>query len=144
MATPAPSATPRPCAHLDLRTPSGTEIDLSGTWQGASGVYRMSQVGSCVWWVVQSAWPGNAIGQDWQFAFRGQIASDFTLSGDWAFVYIADFSGRPSGQVVYQIEIGEVDGIEEVSLHKVNLIGPPFPEIVLHLDYPAETLNRVQ
>jgi hypothetical protein len=141
--TPSPTVAPLPCASVDLLSPAGNRINLTGAWEGATGSYRMSQIGSCVWWVAQSAWPGNAIGQDWQMAFRGQVATDFTLRGDWAFVYIANYSGLPSGGVVYQIEFSGSGSAEQISLHKVSLFGPPFPELVEHLDYPAETLDRV-
>jgi hypothetical protein len=141
--TPSPTVAALPCASVELQSPQGARVDLSGAWEGATGSYRLSQVGSCVWWVAQSIWPGNAIGQDWQMAFHGHVQSDFTLRGDWAFVYIANYSALPSGGVVYQIEFSDAGTAETASLHKVSLFGPPFPEFVEHLDYPAETLDRV-
>jgi len=143
-ASQVPSTPPsQACAGGSLLSPGGSRVDLSGAWQGASGSYQVSQIGSCVWWVALSSWPENALGSDWQFVFRGEISPDFTLSGDWAFVYIDNYAGRPSGKVAYQIEFASTNGTEEASLNRISLSGPPFPDVVLHLDYPAETLHRL-
>lgn len=139
--TSTPTVTSQPCPAIDLRTPRGSPVNLSGTWEGATGSYQVIQNGSCVWWVAQEV--PNDIGLDFVLAFRGQVASDFTIRGEYAFVYVAFDASRPTGQVVYQIEFAQSADGEEVTLRKLSQTGPPLtpgyrsPQI-------ADTLHRAE
>jgi hypothetical protein len=130
------SAAPTPCPGINLRTPQGSRIDLSGAWEGEGGLYHISQHGSCVWWVAEDG--PHSLGADWLAAFHGQLAPDFTLRGEWAFAYIAHVVDRPTGEIVYQIDVAADGGT--VTLRALSLTAPPhspaanFPKIaqILH------------
>jgi hypothetical protein len=76
--TPVPEATCRP---IDLRTPAGEALDLTGTWQGGVMVHHVRQNGDCVWWIAYGTWPGTTLGETGTVVFAGRLASDFTLRG---------------------------------------------------------------
>jgi hypothetical protein len=81
------------CRDLDLRTPAGDRIDLNGTWETEregtrAGVYFFRQIGACVWF--SGGYPSAddlAVDGPLGFlsvVFRGRVATDFTISGEWA------------------------------------------------------------
>jgi len=106
------------CAPVELRTPAGERIDLTGAWGGGSTIHYLRQIGSCVWWEAVSNLPGAPLGSHWRRAFYGRLASDFTLSGEWAEVF-NDPSFRPggpeSGWVEFQIVTETLGGEEEIN-----------------------------
>lgn len=90
----ASAEAPQACSNIDLRTPSGERIDLNGSWaiSDRKTIAYVYQSGSCVWWV--GGFATSETPQEYQFdglgwrtmVFRGEIASDFTVSGDWSTV----------------------------------------------------------
>ena len=72
-------------------------------------VLSVRQVGRCVWWIALSDFPGEAPGAEFTLTFRGDIGSDFILSGEWAFVVRPNSPGAPDrpneGRSTFTIEI---------------------------------------
>jgi hypothetical protein len=82
------------CPPIDLRTPSGEQINLNGSWvtekEGVrGGIYYFRQVGECIWFV--GGFP-NLEADVIDFAgplglntvlFDGRLNDDFTVTGDW-------------------------------------------------------------
>jgi hypothetical protein len=133
-----PSATV--CRPIELETPSGQRLDLTGTWGGGSTIHYIRQIGSCVWWEAVSNLPGAPLGSHWRNAFHGSVAPDFTVSGDWAELY-NDSSfrqgGPESGWVQLQIVIETVGGEEVISLVRGATMGDPYrPETLEPVETP--------
>ena len=102
------------CATADLRSPNGSRLDLTGTWQATGGgnIYFVSQVGACVWWAG-----GFPSGQDAVEAFgsvyglgtvvfQGIVDPSFTLHGQWAETRSAPQHRGPIGYGESTWEIG--------------------------------------
>lgn len=143
--TPIPSASPGPaastpvaagaaCAPIDLRSPSGARVDLTGTWRGGQNVVYVRQVGGCVWWISLSDFPGQELGAQVMVMFRGDLSSDFTLQGEWmSVVRPPGISDPRHGIVVFEVEFETGAGSETVVLHGTSQAGP----------YQAVTLTYV-
>jgi hypothetical protein len=143
--TPNPSASTGPvasnpasavaaCAPLDLRSPSGARVDLTGTWRGGQNVHYVRQEGGCVWWISLSDFPGQEVGAQVMAMFRGELSSDFTLRGEWMSVVRPPFISDPRhGIVVFEIEFETGAGSETVILRGTSQAGP----------YQADTLTYV-
>jgi hypothetical protein len=112
----APAATA--CTPIDLRLPSGEALDLTGTWQGARSVTFVRQVGSCVSWISLSDPPGQELGASQMVIFRGELASDFTLSGEWS--WIVGIDHPPVGSVTFEIDQATVNGEETLVLRSTT------------------------
>jgi len=114
---PSPSAVAQACPALELRTPLGARIDLSGTWTGGNVLHEMRQLGDCVWWVGQSNFPGEPLGSEVLNTFHGHITEDFTLTGEFAEIYHrGGLLGPRQGSVTFLIDITEVNGVEQIVL----------------------------
>jgi hypothetical protein len=126
------------CNPIELETPSGMRLDLTGTWGGGSTIHYIRQIGDCVWWEAVSNLPGAPLGAHWRNAFHGSLAPDFTVSGDWAELY-NDSSfrqgGPENGWVQLQIVIETVGGEETITLVRGATRGDP---------YRPESLERIQ
>lgn len=130
--TPSPSASPGPvastpvsaeaaCAPRELRGPSGERIDLTGTWRGGQNVVYVRQVGSCVWWISLSDYPGQEPGAQAMVVFRGDLSPDFTLHGEWmSVVRPPGISDQRHGIVVFEIEAEAVPLV----LRSTSEVGP--------------------
>lgn len=129
------------CRAVDLRTPSGSTLDLTGTWTGGNTLHDIRQLGDCVWWVGRSTWPNQDLGSAWRNVFFGHVHADFTLTGEWVDVYRDPHygGGRGQGVAVFAIQTSIVDGAEVVVLHRENTL--QLEE--RGLDYVADTLRRV-
>jgi hypothetical protein len=108
-ASPSAGAAPADdCQAIDLVSPAGDRLDLTGTWQGGVMVHHIRQFNECVWWIAYSTWPGTELGDIGNLVFFGRLASDFTLSGRFMPIVMndqADTYGLP-GQgrsLVFQI-----------------------------------------
>jgi hypothetical protein len=112
-ATEAPSP-PAGCADIDLRSPSGERLDLSGTWHGDDNAYWLFfQVGDCVW-----ATATDLYFEDYYTvqALRGTLLTDLTVSVEFA--YGGFFTGY--GHATLQVDFGDSGGTETLSLRKVS------------------------
>jgi hypothetical protein len=128
------------CPSVDLRTPSGAPIDLTGMWTGGNTIHEVRQLRSCVWWMGLSNWPGDEVGSAWAFVFSGRLRPDFTLTGVWAEIYTGEARSPGEGVVTFEVEITEEDGAEVIVLRRDNTL-----EIeAQHGDYVADTLRRVE
>jgi len=130
------------CSDVDLRTPTGQRVDLTGLWQGGDLRHYVGQEGDCVWWVGLSSDPGEPPGAFEILSFQGHIGSDLTLTGEWADVYFvkrfADVSeGR--GDVAFKIEITELNGAETIVLTRIGVV----PEEERPDQYRAAILTRI-
>jgi hypothetical protein len=90
---PTVGATPASCQAIDLRSPSGKPVDLTGIWETGSDaagdrrIFELRQVGSCVYWSGRNAFPTRFAGPvprgESPNVFRGVLHSDFSLVGEW-------------------------------------------------------------
>jgi hypothetical protein len=84
MSTPGQAA----CGPIDLRTPAGSVLDLTGTWQGPARLLLVRQFGRCVWWEELSAFvEDEPPGYHYRRLFLGELLSDFTIVGRFGDVY---------------------------------------------------------
>jgi hypothetical protein len=111
---PAPlvAAAPASCHPLDLRSPDGEQVDLTGAWQGGVTFHEARQSDDCVWWVGFSSWPGDDLGSAWLLTFSGHIAPDFTLSGEWSEIFTAELHAPRNCPATFEIEFIEDGEIE--------------------------------
>jgi hypothetical protein len=117
----ASAPTAAACAPVDLRRPSGEALDLTGTWQGARSVTFVRQVGSCVSWIALSNNPNQELGAWAMSTFRGDIGSDFTLSGAWTWIVRPlGVPGQMGGSVTFEIELATVNGEETLVLRSTT------------------------
>jgi hypothetical protein len=145
--TTLPSASPtamervtgQDCEAIDLRTPSGTRIDLTGTWRGGQTVVYVRQEAGCVWWMALSDWPGEALGSQNMLVFRGNVYPDFTLRGDWMnLVKPTEFP--IGGSTTFQIDT-DVDGATDVV--ELRSLEPDYATFQDATPYGAVTLIYV-
>lgn len=136
-ATPSPSAAgptneqaavTEQCNPIDLRLPSGDEVDLTGSWQGDDlAPYEMRQFGDCLWWV----------GNNPVFTYVGfvHLNSDFTLAGEWATIAASDVT-TPSNQsrarewigagtIQIELVLSDEGTNATLELHKVSYTNAP-------------------
>jgi hypothetical protein len=132
------------CPDVQLRTPTGEPINLSGTWvSGSERAYYVYQSGACVWWAGGFATSDTSDrlrydGLGWAtFVFIGQLAADFTVSGTWSVVRTGgEARTRYWGTATYQVEFEDPDGLV---LRRTDL-GGPGQELGIP---PDETLSRI-
>jgi hypothetical protein len=71
-------------ARLDLRSPTGRPVNLTGAWRANDGgIYHLQQEGGCIYWLGQSDAPGSELGVEWTNVFVGSVHDDFTITGSW-------------------------------------------------------------
>jgi hypothetical protein len=123
-AAPTPTAAPLPtssyaapsaCPAIDLRSPSGEPIDLSGTWRGSNEGpnWYVFQTGTCVWIAGSFYAPdvsptGGPLGYT-TVVFDGQLGSDFIITGRWAEARRARSNPGTNrwGSVTFEVGFGE-------------------------------------
>ena len=125
----APLATPEvqhECEDVELRSPGGDIVFLSGRWIGSGdpnalprpSVYQIRQTNNCIVWVGLSAEEGEALGESWLESFSGYVRPDFTVVGHWD-----ELPDGGRGSVTVGIEFVTADGQEEVELHMLSSTG---------------------
>lgn len=108
--TPSP---PPACPDIDLRSPSGEPLDLSGTWHGDDNAYWLFfQVGECVWATATDVYFGDSYTVQ---TLRGRLLTDLTVPVEFA--YAGLFTGY--GHATLQIAFGGSGG-ETLYLRKVG------------------------
>lgn len=127
-ASPVGSSEPAPpaaCAALDLRTPSGDALALTGLWRSPDGGnYYLRQAGSCVWFTGLSPGtgaPGRLGVTGWTNVFLGTLHSDFTLQGEWADVPWGRDTGV--GELTWNVDVAEVASQEAITLQVAEVTG---------------------
>ena len=125
-ATPGGSGEPLPpsaCPAIDLKTPAGAALNLTGRWRGRDGgTYYLRQSASCLWITGFSAdteSPGREGATDYTNAFFGHLANDFTFSGVWADMPWGREVGV--GTVTWQVDFDDVGGIYAVTLSVIEV-----------------------
>jgi len=83
------------CVGVDLRGPDGTTVNLTGTWEGLSNLWFVTQSGSCVTIEGLSRYGGESIGESHRFVFSGDLRPDFSVIGRWTWTWVVDLPGRP-------------------------------------------------
>lgn len=137
--TQAPTGSPgiatTDCPNIDLRSPSGDRVNLTGTWETEregtrAGIYFLHQVGECVWFAGSFPWPEDASQGPLGFVtvvFQGRVRSDFSITGEWIDVRQKGLEPlRSGGNITLRIEFGEQPG--ELRLVYVGGRGQPFVE----------------
>jgi hypothetical protein len=110
------------CGPIELRTPAGASIDLTGTWAGASAQLFVHQYGDCVWIEEFSADPREDLGESYRRVFFGRLGSDFTIVGRFADIFskgspvLFGFEIPPEGGTDFRVIIRQEGGAEVVVL----------------------------
>jgi hypothetical protein len=122
----APETGASTCQAIDLVTPGGEPIDLSGTWYGNDETYySLLQSGDCLW--------ATGSNDRYVLVMRGTVQRDFTVDVD--FGVVAYEIGAPqahrSGTDTYQIEVTTNGGIESLVLRGLDTGRPGAPVRVL-------------
>jgi hypothetical protein len=148
---PAPSATSssaaETCAPVDLKTPAGTPINLTGTWRAGPTTIFARQLGSCVGWTQLSDIPGQDLGAVFMAIFQGEIAPDFTVSGEWMTIVPAGgaFPDPLHGSATFTIEVETTSGAETVVLRSPATGQGPYGQgVVLTYLGPLLPVQRQQ
>ena len=96
------SATAADCPTIDIRTPQGTRIDLTGTWTtgnagaGNQVLYELRQDGDCLWGRAYSAYGDQDLGESFDLLTVGIVRPDFTAEVDLLELRVGDPFGYPS------------------------------------------------
>lgn len=89
------------CQTIDIRTPQGTRIDLTGTWTtgstpaGNQVFYELRQDGECLWGRAYSAYEGQDLGESFDILIVGIVRPDFTAEVDLRELRLGDPFGYP-------------------------------------------------
>ncbi|MGH2484186.1 MAG: hypothetical protein ACRDE9_06995 [Candidatus Limnocylindria bacterium] len=82
---------PPGCETIDLRSPTGERVDLTGEWTGSSTLFNeatevtlMNELGGCVYGSVTGVDPD---GSETISNLSGHLSSDFTIEFDIVIVY---------------------------------------------------------
>ena len=109
------------CEPVNLRSPAGERVDLTGTWRGQSAVHYVRQDGSCVWWLAYSNVSTVPSPSQRALVFRGDIAPDFTVTGEWmSLIRPSAITGRRHGPVTFEIEFESSGGSETITLRSTT------------------------
>jgi hypothetical protein len=146
--TPVPNASaealasPAECPPIDIRTPQGTRIDLTGTWVTGSRLagdevfYELFQSGECVWGRAYSAFDGQEPAAVFDILIFGIVRPDFTAEVDLLELRLGDpfrypSFGRASATLALRFESTADDEslvLEIVDLQARRLVGgEPIP-----------------
>lgn len=124
------------CPDIDLRTPSGDRIALSGTWvterEGTrAGIYYLHQVGECLWFAGGFPPPGDPDSQGplgfQTVVFKGRLQSDFSITGDWIDVRQVGLGPFGAGGIM-TLQIGFTGQDDAIRLVFEDGSGQPFVE----------------
>lgn len=148
-AMPSGSGAPLPpsvCPVIDLRSPTGQHIELTGRWRSFdAGTYYVRQWGSCVWitgFSVDAGAPGREGTSAYANAFFGNLASDFTASGFWADMPWGSEDGV--GTVTWKIDFADIGGEESMTLNAVEVSGEVHLSLVEPRDAREDLRLRLQ
>lgn len=130
------------CRPIDLRSPQGAQVDLTGTWSSDGFDHHVRQIGDCVWWIGYSRWPGTEPGELATLTFFGHLNTDLTLAGVWTSIvrpgfWEPYFDGEPEGSVAFEIEFDSESGLA-AELIRVGGDGGGLTET-----YPGDSLQLV-
>jgi hypothetical protein len=141
-----PAPPPSACAAVDLRTPTGANIDLTERWRSPDGgTYYLRQSGSCVWFAgfsVDTASPGGERTADWTNSYLGHLSSDFTLRGSWADLPWGNDEGV--GALDWRLTFADVDGEEAITLEVIDQTGGFGGEFLVIPDGREDLVVRLQ
>lgn len=115
------------CPSVELRTPGGDELDLSGRWQANDfGEYFLSQRLSCVHWLGMSPSIDDKTpaGSWWTQVFVGRLHSDFTMTGEWGDVpYQYEAPEYNAGELDFKVDFYDQGGTQWPYVHFVGQRG---------------------
>ena len=115
------------CPAVELRTPSGESLELSGRWRANDfGQYFVSQRLSCVHWLGMSPSVDEETpaGSWWTQVFVGRLQSDFTMTGEWGDVpYQWEASQYNAGELDLKVDFYDQGGRQWPAFHLVEQRG---------------------
>lgn len=134
------------CELIQLISPQGDPVDLTGTWDGGVFLHHVRQVGDCVSWIGYARWPGTEPGELATITFFGRAAADFSVAGTWTTIVRPDavdayYPPSPDGPVRFLIEFDpELGTVSELVLtgYDPGLVSLGFP-----IPYPSQVLRWV-
>lgn len=113
------------CPPVDLRSPSGTRVALTGVWRSNDlGVYTIHQDRSCLYWMGMSSDPGSERGEFWTNVFIGTVRSDFTVVGRWGDVPYHPNHELERGTMTLRIDFDQSGGPDYPVLREIASTGP--------------------
>jgi hypothetical protein len=134
------------CPVLDLRSPSGESLDLTGRWRAYDGAtYYVRQYRSCIWltgFSVGTGAPGGDHFAPYANALFANLARDFTFHGYWADTPFGE--GRGLGAVTWEIVYDEVDGEEVVTMAVATTTSGSDDLYLVRPESPAEFSVELQ
>jgi len=140
---PTPAAALLDCDELNLLSPQGNRVDLTGTWAGGSTLFYVRQSGQCVWWLGLSNWPGQPPGAFFSHTFAGRLGiegPDFILRGEWATIVRPDsgiaYTPPYERPLSFEIAFETVGGAETIVLRSLT------PSELETTDWYAGNLTR--
>ncbi len=85
--SPAADGVASACGGAELIGPDGRRVDLTGTWEGLTSLWFVTQSGNCVTIEGLSRFAGERNGESYRFVFSGDLRADFTLVGRWTWTW---------------------------------------------------------
>lgn len=112
------------CPDLDLLDPSGSAVDLTGTWQANDfGLYDLHQDGSCLYWLGMSRYADSEPGEYWTNVLYATIRTDFSIAGHWGSVPHLPESDLGNGEITLEIGFESSADGSSPFLRAVNATG---------------------
>lgn len=126
---PSSSVPASECPAVDLRSPDGMVVNLTGVWS-FNGIWAVTQTGSCVAIEGVSDWPGEENGSRWRAIFSGNLRSDLTIVGRWTWTYTRDAprNGTYQQTLFVLFEEGVAAIGSPATLFGLDVYGNPQPE----------------
>ena len=129
---PQPSSLPDPskqaaaadCPAINLRSPAGVQVGLTGTWRSNdTGLYYLNKDRACLSWLGQSQYLGEEPGWGWTQVFIGSVHPDFTISGTWNDVPYRHADNLGRGEITLRIEFDDSGPVEQIYLEAIGGTG---------------------
>jgi hypothetical protein len=128
----ASAAAANDCPAIQLVSPQGNPVDLTGTWAtgtvegGNQVIYELRQQGECVWGRAYSAIAGQEPAELFDMVLVGTVQTDFTIDLDLLELSVAeppDHAYPPFGRASATLGIGfeDADDSELTTLSITNL-----------------------
>jgi hypothetical protein len=130
-----PSSPSALCEPIQLVSPAGNRVNLTGTWYGEfpTTLYYVWQQGSCVWWAGGFATSETSEGFVYDglglftLVFAGRISNDFTIEGTWSVVRSGPTYIDPRGGESMILEVTFVGSGDDEQPQLTLISGGPGP-----------------
>jgi hypothetical protein len=120
---PTPGSAGSECQPVTAKDAKGAPLELTGEWSANDGGrYRLKQIDSCLIWVGLSHFDNQSVGDSWVTTFRGQIAADRTIKGDFL-----DVSGTNPGSGTLTLKVDDnPDAFGGLVINATGHTGSPY------------------